>query len=130
MTTSTEHDEEDPNKYRAIVQQVVDKAMDKLVPEISKVLAGVPYVGPALAVAASQVLPLLAPTISDALNDLLGTGDEVLGRPVIVLTPKQMVVLAARTPNSNVNGVGFKVEPPLISSQGATYKVYFVIVAI
>lgn len=120
-----EHDEADPNKYRAIVGQAVDKAMEKLAPVIAKLVGPVPVVGPVLALAASEGLPLLVPTISDFLNDLLGTDDEVLGMPVINITAKQMVVLSARTLNSNVNGVGFKVETPLISSQGASYKVYF-----
>ena len=119
------HDEGDPNKYRAIVGQAVDKAMEKLAPVIAKLVGGVPVVGSVLALAASEDLPLLVPTISDFLNDLLGTDDEVLGMPVINITAKQMVVLSARTLNSNVNGVGFKVETPLISSQGASYKVYF-----
>jgi hypothetical protein len=125
-----EHDEADPNKYRQIVGQAVEKGMQKLAPVISKVVAGVPVVGPVLAVAASELLPALAPFISDVVNDLLGTDDEVLGRPTIALTAKQMVVLAARTPNSDIKGVGFKFETPLISSQGASYKVYFGIVPV
>jgi len=120
-----EHDEGDPEKYRAIVGQAVDKAVEKLAPAIAKIVGGVPYVGPVLALAASEGLPLLVPTISDFLNDALGTDDEVLGMPVINITAKQMVVLSARTLNSNVEGIGFKVETPLISSQGASYKVYF-----
>jgi len=120
-----EHDEADPDKYRAIVGQAVDKAMDKLAPVIAEAVGPVPVFGPVLAIAATEVLPLMVPTISDVLNDLLGTDDEVLGRPVINITAKQMVVLSARTLNSDVKGVGFKVETPLISSQGASYKVYF-----
>ena len=120
-----EHDEGDPDKYRALVGQVVDKAMEKLAPAIAEIVGPVPVFGPALALAASAGLPLLVPTISDFLNDALGMDDEVLGWPVINITAKQMVVLSARTLNSDVNGVGFKVETPLISSQGASYKVYF-----
>lgn len=120
-----EHDTGDPDKYRAIVGKAVDKAMDKLAPVVAKALGGVPAVGPVLALAASEGLPLLTPAISDFLNSLLGTDDEVLGWPVINITAKEMIVLSARTMNSEIKGVLFKVETPLISSQGASYKVYF-----
>lgn len=120
-----EHDEGDPDKYRALVGKAVDKAMDKLTPMLAEIVGKVPHVGPILAIAATQVLPLCGPILADALNKALGTDDEVLGRPIINLTAKQMIVLSARTLNSDVKGVGFKVETPLISSQGASYKVYF-----
>ncbi len=120
-----EHDEGDPDKYRAEVGKLVDAGMEKLAPAVAEALARVPYVGPLLALAASEGLPLLAPVISDFVNNLAGTGDEVLGRQVVSLTAKDMVVLSARTLNSNSKGVGFKAETPLISSQGASYKVYF-----
>lgn len=123
-----EHDEGDPEKYRALVGQAVDKAMEKLAPIIAKTVGGVPVVGPVLALAASEGLPLLVPTLSDLLNAALGTDDEVLGKSVLNLTAKQMIVLAARTLNSDAGGVGFKFETPLISSQGASYKVYFSLV--
>lgn len=120
-----EHDEGDPDKYRAEVGKFVDEGMKKLAPAVAKALLPVPYVGPLLAMAASEGLPLLVPVISDFVNDLAGTGDEVLGRQVVSLTAKDMVVLSARTLNSNSHGLGFKAETPLISSQGASYKIYF-----
>jgi hypothetical protein len=120
-----DQDHGDPNKYRAVVGQAVDKGMEKLVPIIANAVGGVPVVGPVLAFAASNGLPLLVPTISDFLNDLLGTGDDFLGTEVMNITAKDMVVLSARTENFVHQDIGFKVESPLMSRLGASYKVFF-----
>jgi len=123
--TLMEWDDGDPDKYRAEVQKGVDAAMKKAVPVIAKALNGVPYVGPALALAATAVLPELEPFITEILNRVLGTGDDTLGSAVITLTAKQMVVLSARTGPANHDGLIAKVETPLLEAQGASYKVYF-----
>ena len=67
--------------------------------------------------------------IISAVNNLLGTGDDVLGNTVVHLTAKDMVVLAARTPMREW-GIGFKVETVELTGQGADYKVYFNLVAV
>ena len=47
------------------------------------------------------------------------------GSAVNTVSARQMVVLAARTGNSDFKGIGFKIETPLISGSGASYKLYF-----
>ncbi|MEJ7595481.1 MAG: hypothetical protein WKF77_28530 [Planctomycetaceae bacterium] len=52
-------------------------------------------------------------------------GDDRIGETTLAISAKQMVVLAARTPNSEIKGIGFKLETPFLSGGGASYKVYF-----
>ncbi len=51
--------------------------------------------------------------------------DDRVNAASIVLTTKQMVILAARTPSSVFSGIGFKVDTPMTSGQGGDYKVFF-----
>lgn len=121
-----EHGAEDPEKYRDLMTQAVTAGEKKLADVIAEALNdGVPYVGPVLAVAAESVLPLLIPIVTDIATALLGVDDRQLGAELLQLTAKQMVVLAARTPTSGFWGIDYKVESPLMSHYGATYKVYF-----
>jgi LGFP repeat len=128
-TLLMEHDDGDPDKYRAVIAKAVDKGMEKLAPKIAEASVGIPVFGPVIAVAVAEGLPLLAPVISDLLNELLGTDDDTLGNHVLTLSAKQMVVLSARAVAGDVKGVSFKVETPLLAAQGASYKVYFSLVA-
>ena len=66
-----------------------------------------------------------APALTNELNKLLDTQDDQLGVFTHTITAKEMVVLAARVANSTEKEIGFKIASPLISSQGASYKVYF-----
>jgi hypothetical protein len=52
-------------------------------------------------------------------------GDDRIGSATITLTARDMVLLAARTQNRDFNGIGFKVETPLIAGSGASYKAYY-----
>jgi len=113
-----EHDFGDPDVYKAEVTKFVEESFNAAA--AAAVL--VPYVGPVLA----AIIPVLKKPTAEFLNATLGTGDDHLGSAVITLTPKQLVVLAARTPSSAFEGLTFKVETPALgSSEGATYKVYF-----
>ena len=116
-----EHDEGDPNKYRDLVKSAVDSGFD----QIKTALPYIPIVGPILAIVGPPILDAVAPSVTDEINGLLGTGDDVIGQTTIQLSPRQMVLLAARTNNSTERGVGFKVATPLLSGGGASYKVYF-----
>ena len=116
-----EHDEGDPNKYRDMVKSAIDHGFD----QIKKVLPYIPVVGPILAIVGPPVLDAVAPTVTNEINKLLGTGDDLIGATNIYLSPKQMVVLAARTNNSVERNVGFKTATPLLSGGGGSYKVYF-----
>jgi hypothetical protein len=113
-----EHDFGNPDQYRAEVAGFVGEAFDAIAAGASQI----PYVGPVLA----ATVPMLKKPMTEFLNATLHTQDDHLGAAVIPLTPKQMVVLAVRTPMSSHLGVGFKVETPVLGGgEGATYKVYF-----
>ena len=116
-----EHDEGDPDKYRDLVKSAVDSGFDK----IKAALPYIPEVGPILAIVGPPILDAVAPGVTDGINNLLGTGDDLIGQITIHLSPRQMVLLAVRTDNSTERGVGFKVATPLLSGGGASYKVYF-----
>ncbi|TFC61192.1 hypothetical protein E3O62_05875 [Cryobacterium sp. TMT2-15-1] len=112
-----EHDLGDPDAYKAEVTKFVDESFNAAAAAATQV----PYVGPVLA----AIVPILKKPTADFLNATLGTGDDHLGSAVITLTPKQLVVLAARTPTSSFKGLTYKVETPVLgSSEGATYKIY------
>lgn len=122
-----EHDFGDPDKFKEHVRKFVEKASVA----VEKGLEYVPVVGPVLSDIAEAVLPYLKEPITDFLNSTLGTDDDDLGQTVLTLSVKQMVVLAARTPNSDHYGVGFKAQTELLGSeQGATYKACFGLVAV
>jgi hypothetical protein len=119
-----ENDFGDPNVYRADVEKIVTG-----VHAAGTVALGlIPVVGPIIAAVAGPGLGTLIPTISGAVNDLFNFGDDRIGGATVTLSAKQMVLLAARTGNSTFEGIGFKVETPLIEGSGASYKVYFGIV--
>ena len=120
-----EHDDGDPDKYKDAVAASVATASAA----VSAALLTVPG-GPFLAPAAAAVLLEIGPDIVSAINDLLGTGDDVLGNTVVHLTAKDMVVLAARTTMRDQWGIGYKVETVELTGQGADYKVYFNLVAV
>ncbi|HZR96057.1 MAG TPA: hypothetical protein VFA56_10200 [Gaiellaceae bacterium] len=121
--TLIEHDEGDPNKYRDLVKKGVDKAAD----EVEPLLAEVPVVGALLAVVGTFVLEVAKPALTDAINDLIGTGEDILGTVPLAVTPKDMMRLT-RVGQQSFSGVMAHLESPLISGQGASYKAYFDIV--
>jgi hypothetical protein len=116
-----EHDTGHPDTYKAEIQAAVAKA----VPVVTAVLAFIPFVGPVLAAVAGPILQVAAPVIGAEINRLADFGDDLIGQTTVALSAKEMVVLAARTPNSNFRNIGFKRETELISGLGASYKVYF-----
>lgn len=116
-----EHDDGDPEKYKAAMQSAVGAAASG----ITAALAFIPVVGPTIAAIAGPLLTAATPTVASELNDLLDTDDDRIGDWTINVTPKQLIVLAARTDNSWEHGVGFKLVSPILSADGASYKVYF-----
>lgn len=121
-----EHDEGDPEKYKAAVTAGVAAGSSALTAGI----AAIPYVGPFIAPVAAAVFLKIGPDVISAVNDLIGAGDDVLGNTVLHLTAKQMVVLSARTVNQNQWGIGWKAETENLTGQGSDYKVYFGLVAV
>ena len=119
-----ENDFGDPDRYKKQVQDVVMG-----VHTAGTIALGlIPIVGPAIAAVAGPSLGALMPSIGGALSDAFDWGDDRVGSANFTLSAKQMVLLAARTPNSTFKGIGYKAESPLLSGQGASYKAYYGIV--
>jgi len=119
-----EHDFGDPNRYREEVRQAV-----MAVHTAGTLALGlIPVVGPVVAAIAGPALGSLMPSVADALNDAFDWGDDRIGAATVTIGARQLVLLAARTANSEFSGIGFKVETPLISGSGASYKAYFGVV--
>jgi hypothetical protein len=116
-----EYDFGDPDKFKAEVEKAVKWAYEGAAVALNA--AG--PIGNGLSVVAVALEETAVPAITNVLNSLLDTGDDVLGTRNVLLSPKQMVVLAARTGNSESRGVGFKTETPLFEADGASYKAFF-----
>ena len=120
-----EHDFVDPNMYYEVIKQGVDKGIEYVALGLGKV----PYVGPFLAVVAEPVLKSFAPDIAVALNDLVGGKDDHVGTGTLVVTAKDMVRLT-RVERQHQIAIPWHIQSPLISGDGASYKVYFDIQAV
>lgn len=116
-----EYDFGNPDKYKEEVQKVVMGVHSAG----TVALRLIPVAGPIIAAIAGPALGSLMPAIGGAISDWLDFGDDRIGSAVNTLSARQMIVLAARTGNSGFKGIGFKVETPLISGSGASYKLYF-----
>ncbi len=117
-----EYDFGDPDKYAGAMKDAVAVGYTGM----EEGLDYVPLLGPLLSKGAHAAREYLEPLIAEWLNVLLDTDDDAIGLDDVVLSAKQMVVLAARTENSSSRGVGFKAETKLLSSgRGESYKVYF-----
>jgi hypothetical protein len=120
-TLLMEHDDGDPDEYKDVMQNA---ARAGFAAAGTAVGAAVPVLIPFIALAAPLIAEA-ASLVGEALSDALGTGDDTLGNETIQLTAKQMVVLGARAVNADAKGVPYKVETPLMSAEGASYKAYF-----
>jgi LGFP repeat len=117
-----EHDAGNPDAYKGLVQTAVTKAATSIIPY----LAVIPVVGPVLAVVGTVAAEVFGPALGAEINSLFDLDDDIIGgKQVLILSAKEMVLLAARTPKSNFNNIGFKRETEIFSGEGASYKVYF-----
>src|SRR5262249_53310865 len=104
-----EHDSGNPEHYREAIRGVASAATGAAAEAVKLI----PKIGPILGPAAGPLLALLNPVISDALEGLLGLGDDLIGKGSIVLSTKELVRMAAR-PNQVEKNVGFKIPSPLL----------------
>lgn len=118
--TLAEHDEGDPHKYRDNVEIAVDKAAEKTI----EGLAHIPVIGVPLAVLATVVSVFALPAITDAITDLLGTDDDLVGTVVMSFSPDDMMRLIGAG-RQDFFGINAHLESPLISGDGGSYKAYF-----
>lgn len=119
-----ESDFGDPNKYRDQVIQVVTGVHTAG----TLALGLIPGVGPVIAAIAGPALGSLMPALGGAISDAFDWGDDRLGSATVTFSARELVLLAARTPNSTFGGIGYKRESALISGEGASYKVYLGVV--
>ncbi|MFP3887421.1 hypothetical protein U8V97_18460 [Priestia filamentosa] len=115
-----ERDEGDPNAYYQNIHATVSAAA----------AAGTAAIGafttPAGAAVAGPVLQALVTPVSKGINSLLDLGDDIIGQQTIVLSIKEIVLLAAQTGESVLNNqIRFKIETPLLTGEGSSYKGYF-----
>jgi len=125
VMTLAEHDEGDPHKYKDEVENLVDKAGDA----IAEALTAVPAVGTLLSVAASVGFALAGPTIAKKLSELLGTDDDFIATHEVQLTGKELMRMA-RDEDTDFDRVGIPASfaSPMLSGDGGTYKLYFLVV--
>ncbi|GAA4838804.1 hypothetical protein [Kitasatospora terrestris] len=117
-----EHDSGNPEDYRDVMHTVAKAAGAGVVGLISYV----PDIGPVLAAVSGVILAGFSDEIGDALGELFGLSDDLIGGPAtFALSPRDMVLLAARTQNSSDRQVQFKIASDLLSGDGGDYKVYF-----
>jgi hypothetical protein len=114
-----ENDEGDPDKYLEEINQGVVAAGAA----VTTALTAVPAVGPFLALASAALFEEFADDIAKVINDILGTGDDVIEKWVWNVTAKEMVTMA-RAPRLNFRGIEYHLESKLLSDGEASYKVY------
>ena len=119
-----EADHGDKDKYQAEITKAFELAHKagtmalKLIPVVGKVIAAV----------AGPLIQSFVPEIGKALTRVFGFGDDLIGRQNIVLTAKQMLLLAKKHQNSTLMNVGFKFQTDELRGHSARYRVYFGIV--
>lgn len=123
--TLMEHDYGDPNQYREAVGQGVEKGGHA----VAAATTAIPVIGPAVALAVEALLAEFGDDIAQAINDLFGTEDDRVGTVTFPITAKEMVTLA-RAGWQDFRGVRFNLQSPLISGDGATYKICAVVEAV
>lgn len=84
---------------------------------------------PLLSVGAAALLVEVGPAITDTIKDALDTEDDYIGRVSFVVTAKDMVTMA-RSPRKDFRAIQWHMDSPLISGDGASYKVYIDIQAV
>jgi hypothetical protein len=124
LTISTllmEHDTGDPNTYSNAMKAGVGAAATG----VGAAIAAIPGVGPALAAVAAPALAAAVTPIAQALNDVLGTGDDKIAQVSQTISAKDMIQWA-RKPDLSYSGVNYKFQTELLrGGDGGNYRVYF-----
>jgi hypothetical protein len=116
-----EQDWGDADHYTAIAANIVARNQWSLV----ELLGLHAVAGPMIAAGVWPQLAALVPNLGLAAVNAMDLGDDRIDSANLTLSPRQMVVLAAGTNNSEFAGIGFKAESPLLSGLGASYKAFF-----
>ena len=120
-----ENDFGDPNKFRDQIQSVLMANH-----EIGTAALGfIPVAGPLIAAIIGPALGKLMPKIGDAINDALGTEDDLVGSSNRVISAKEMVLLSKTPPgfdNYIINHFYMTIETKINEATPAgSYRVYF-----
>ena len=116
-----EHDHGNRNK----ITQDLAAAMTQVHKVGTEALKFIPVVGSGIAAIAGPVIQSFIPGIADAVDRVLGLGDDEIGRQTIVLTGKDMLLMTRRNNNPPQMGINFKFSTNNLKGQNANYKVYF-----
>jgi LGFP repeat len=116
-----EHDKGDQKKYT----DDIIKAMTKVHQTGTAALNLIPIVGSGIAAIAGPLIQKFIPALGNAVSNLLDTGDDEIGRQTIILTGKDMLILARQRQNSTFKGVEFKFSTNNLRGENANYKIYF-----
>jgi hypothetical protein len=120
-----EHDSSGQDPYREEIKGIVAAASSAVVGAVSVI----PGVGPVLGAGAALGLKAANEDIVNALNDLVGAAPDHIGTVGVNFTPKRMVTMTW-APRHNHWGVDYHLLTPLISGDGADYKLCFDIEAV
>lgn len=118
-----EHDHGDVGEDRKKMIEAFRKAHDEGV----KALGSIPYgIGAIAALAADALLGKVVPELGGTFFDLFDLGDDTLTTATVRVSAKDMVLTAIRpTGDAQFKGIGYRLESPLLSGDGASYRVYF-----
>lgn len=116
--TVMEHDEGDPNRYRALVEAGVQSAAAAGAAALTAATAGVGAL-------AAPIIQAAVPVVIDAINSVLGTADDLIGSGSIPVTARQLCTLPVQG-FATERGLQFHVANSVpISGLGGSYKCYF-----
>lgn len=118
-----EHDHGDVNEDRKKMIEAFRLAHEEGLKQIRKNLPE--GFGDVVAMAADALLGKVVPVLGGQFFDLFDLGDDTIGKATIRVSARDMVLTAARGTNSEFKGIGYRIESPLLSGDGASYKVYF-----
>jgi hypothetical protein len=120
QVTLMEHDEGDPNAYRAQIEAAVRTTLTVAASAIAGTGVGLPVSGLVMWLAQAGAGP-----VSAAINNALDTDDDRIGGVLFPLSPGFLLDMA-RSPRKRVQDVEFHLgDDVLISGDGASYKSYF-----
>jgi hypothetical protein len=116
--TLFEHDLGDPNEYKALVDQALDKAAEAA----TAAIATIPVVGTPLAAVGQVAYDVAGPSLKDEINNWLGTADDRIASTTLSYSVKDVLRLARTAGAGDQPG---RIETPLLSGDGASYRAYF-----
>ncbi|RZL60428.1 MAG: hypothetical protein EOO93_13930 [Pedobacter sp.] len=119
--TLMENDHGDPEKIRKDLQAALTAAHSAG----TAALGFIPVVGGAIAAVVGPLIQKFIPNVASAVNNLLGLGDDKIGSERIVLTGKDLILLARRANNANYKNVVYKFSTNNLRGHNANYKIYF-----